>query len=309
MPATGFENLYFANTTEMEYQSHSFNTICSDLMFFNAVKEQLIPNNGERFFSSYATMSTHARFDYKKESLLSYYDLFENENDFALFNQYMVDEYGVDLNAMSEYDLSLFLNYKVGAIDLDQTIEAILQDLEDKNLKDNTTIVLYADHNCYGNDLGYIMKKINKRNIYCTETYRVPACIYSSKLNPQKIDAFTNPYDLNKTISLLFNLDYNDAISNGYNIFDEEDIANSFFISFTSGIFTDKYFTRDYDKIYNQTGQIITDENEINDFIAKINKFYTKQLLVDKIYKHNLLNDFTIEINPEDNISTLTPKS
>ncbi|MDD4815721.1 MAG: sulfatase-like hydrolase/transferase [Clostridia bacterium] len=304
MPATGFENLYFANKTEMDYVTSSFTTICSDLMFFDAVKDQLIPNNGEKFFSAYATMSTHADYGYKKESLLNYYDLFENTEDFDLFSLYMIENYNVDLSLMSKNDVDLFLNYKVGAMDLDKTLEAILANLQEKNLQGNTTIVLYADHNCYGNDVGYIMKNINKRNIYDNETYRVPACIYSSKLPAQNIEEFTNPYDLNKTISILFNLDYNDAISNGYNIFDEEDIANSFFVSFTSGIFSDGYFTRDYEKIYNQSGEIIADENEIENFVAKINKFYTKQILVDKIYKYNILNHFTITINT-DNTSVL----
>lgn len=309
MPAMGFDQLYFANKTEMDYVTSSFSTICSDLMFFEAVKDYMVPDSSEgKFFSAYATMSSHCTYDYKKDSLLDYHMLFEDSSRYTEFNEYMMEEYQTDLNSMPENELDLFLNYKVGVIDLDRTVEAILDELEEKGLKENTTIVLYSDHNCYGNNVGSIMKKTDRLNAYINEAYRVPACIYSSKLEPQKIDAFTNPYDLNKTISLLFDLDYNEAISNGYNIFDEEDLLNSFFVSFTSGIFADARYAKGYDKIYNQLGEVISDEEEIATFIEKINKFYAKQILVDKIYKYNILFDFEIQIDSAD-ISTLIKKS
>lgn len=294
MPKVGFENLYFSNQLDLPHNVSSFGSIGSDLEFFNAIKDELIKAD-EPFFSAYATMSTHSTYDRNKKAIEYLKEGFNDTEKFADFSDYLKTEFGFDLNTCSENDKKLYLNYKVGAIDLDNTIKAMLEDIEAKGIADKTTIVLFADHNAYGNDLGFIVKDLNHKSFYLTEAFRVPACIYSPKLSAQKIDAFTNTYDIYKTIAVLFNLDINNLICNGYNVFDPQ-ISQSFLVSFTNGIIKDNLYSRDYDTIYYNNGDILTDKNKKEEFIDYINRFYYKQLMVDKIYKNNLFSGYKIDL-------------
>ena len=293
MPATGYENLYFADQTPMDYKVSSFQTIGSDLMFFNEVKDEMIKAD-EKFFSSYATMSTHSTYNNKKVSLNEFYECFNDQEKYSQFTEYMKTTYDFDLNDISKENKNFFLNYKVGAIDLDRTIAAMIADIEAKGIADKTTIILFGDHNAYGNNMGYMLKGIDPKDYYKTEAFRVPTTIYSPSLTAQKIDSFANPYDLYKTICVLFDLDVNNAICNGYNVFDSQ-IENSFFVSFTSGIITKDLFSRDYDTVYDAVdGTPCKDEEKVDAFITNINEFYYKQMMVEKMYMNNILYGYEI---------------
>lgn len=296
MPAVGFDDLYFADQLKMGYKVTSFQTIGSDLMFFNKIKDEMIKTDG-KFFSAYATMSTHSTYNNKKESLLEFYEGFEDAQKYGQFTEYMKTTHNFDLTKISKEEKSLFHNYKVGAIDLDRTIQAMLDDIEAKGLSDSTTIIMYGDHNAYGNNMGYMLKGLDPKDYYKTEAFRVPVCIYSPSMQPELIDEFANPYDLYKTICVLFDLDVNNAVCNGYNIFDEQ-IENSFFVSFTSGIITKDLFSRDYDTIYNaDDGSVCKDTAKTDAFIDNINEFYYKQMMVEKVFMNNLFSGYKIVDN------------
>ena len=296
MPAIGYENLYFADQTPMDYKVSSFQSIGSDLMFFNAVKDEMIKAD-EKFFSSYATTSTHSTYNDAKKSLSEFYDLFDDQDKYAQFKDYMRQNHSFDLDEISKEKKNLFLNYKVGAIDLDQTIAAMIEDIEAKGIADKTTLILFSDHNAYGNNMGYMLKDLSPKDYYKTEPYRIPATIYSPSLEGQIIDVFTNPYDLYKTICVLFGLDVNSAVCNGYNIFDPQ-IENSFFVSFTSGIITKDLFSRDYDTVYSAVdGSVCKDQAKVDAFIQNINEFYYKQMMVEKMYMNNIFYGYEIVNN------------
>ena len=59
----GFENLYFLEDIDFENKNLNFNTWNSEVDFFNAAKDKMIPTDGNKFFSFYMTVSGHGTYD------------------------------------------------------------------------------------------------------------------------------------------------------------------------------------------------------------------------------------------------------
>ena len=82
-------------------------------------------------------------------------------------------------------------NYVAAVMDFDEAIGIMMSDLETKGLLDNTTILMYSDHNTYMSNLTYDIKDIGITeydNSNYIELYRLPFMLYDSNFNHQIVN-------------------------------------------------------------------------------------------------------------------------
>lgn len=157
--------------------------------------------------------------------------------------------------------------YLAAAMDLDQAIGLLFDQLEATNQLDDTTLIFYADHYAYYYGFSAMMRGIDVNNTYYTDQYRLPAVIYDTKLKQAmaeksmtSIDKFTSVNDFTPTILNLLGIEYNPYWYVGNDVFSD---TESVIISRLSGIFNDKFYTTDGKTILYQTPDA-TDEDYLN---------------------------------------------
>lgn len=279
----GFDNLYFIE--DYTKQCDWFGDWVSDTEFFNFFADKLIPAEG-KFFTFFATMSTHGPYTYEnplfKENYALYDEHFEEyEKWFAEY--YKTLNYSIPTDATER---AHFRRYKAAVIDFDNMIGAMLEELEKKDRLDNTTIVFYADHNCYYDNMTYKVKNISKTDYSNSEAHHIPLIIYNSKLESGEYKQFCNTYDIFPTIAALHGFEYNKNLIQGYNLF-SNDIENSFFASHKGGMFDENFYSSNIADIVPLVENYT--EDDIKAFKAKAEIYYKKQEKIDLIYMYNLM--------------------
>lgn len=190
----GFSNTYFGN-----------NALDSDIKWGHWMAEEdfvrsaidegyLIPenaHNGEKFYSFYTTVSTHGSYDYNKDNVdqQRYRDVVKNSNWYSNMKE-----------AYKENDLREYLlNYQAAVVGLDKAIGVIIDELENKNIYDNTTIILYSDHDAYYHTMSNKIKGVPSEEYSNIELNTIPFIMKCAGLN-NKIkevgyyDEELNPY-------------------------------------------------------------------------------------------------------------------
>lgn len=147
-----------------------------DSLTMNAMKDEMFPTD-KRFFTYWITFSTHGFYN-ERSNLKEYYDIFDNLGVFPKGSKY--DNY--------------LRTYAAAVADLDKALGIMLDDLEQKGLLANTTILMVADHNTYYNGLSNYAKDIDTN--FNPELFRVPMIIYD-----QKLAAFMDNAGKSRTIS------------------------------------------------------------------------------------------------------------
>lgn len=279
----GFENVYGIQDTD-------YGTI-TDLGdhylepdFFEYFKDEIVPQD-KKFFSFYTTVGTHGPHKLN-DRYEEYFKIYEEK--LPQIKKYLEDN-GYHLPTDKTYYTKL-KQYKCAAMDTDRMITKLFEELETKGVLDTTTVVFYADHNCYYDELNfYVRYGKSTYNPNSNEVLRIPFMIYDKNLGGAKIDTFCNTYDIYPTICKLLGIGYNVNFTQGYDIYSSE-IENSFFSSNLFGMFDEKIFSYNImDTFQNDIDEEISEE-EILNFQRKAIKFYEKQTKIDKIYINNLNN-------------------
>ena len=287
MPAMGFEKIYALDGANLENKSTKFNDWNLDSDIVKYYINEMCPTD-QKFFSFFLTVATHGSYAVTNERFASYYEQYD-----ANLEQYKSwlsenTDYIYPTNSHLE---SCFRQYKCAAMDADAMVAYLLDYLsttQDQNgnfLIDKTNILMYADHNCYYEDLYANIKGIEKSDFYDTYSYNVPCMLYSKKLEHSVNTTFVNTYDLFPTICSLYGLPYNTAITQGYNVFGDE-IDKSVMISFVSGAFNENCYTLNVTDVY------VTDEvseDDLRHFRECVTLFYHKQHDIELMYRYGLL--------------------
>jgi len=279
--AMGFEHVYGIEDANIENKSKKFNDWNLDSDYVKSMIDVFAPTD-KQFMTFYTTITTHGTYARKNKRFKEYYETYDNN----------LEQYKAWLSENTSYvypkskDLaSCYRQYKCAAMDTDRMVEYLIGYLKENNMMQNTTLVLYSDHNCYYEDLYFNIKGTSKADYNDIYNYNIPFMIYSEKLQPQIINAFTNTYDIYPTICELFGLPYNKAITQGYNVFDEE-IENSVMVSYLSGAFNDMFYT------LNIVDMFVTPDatqDDLNKFKRNASMFYEKQHDLELMYKYGLL--------------------
>lgn len=116
-------------------------------------------------------------------------------------------------------------NYLAAVMEFDNSIGIMMEDLLNKGLLENTTIILFSDHNTYLSDLSLQVKDIKLDNFNdddYIELYRIPLMIYDKNFNHEVINKFTTTYDITPTILDMFGIKYYKNLYYGNSIFSDD---------------------------------------------------------------------------------------
>ncbi len=180
--------------------------------------------------------------------------------------------------------------YAAAVMDFDKAVGIMMDKLEENGQLDNTTIVMFADHNTYYNNLSYHAKGIEEK--YNSELYRIPFMIYDNKLVSQyienegnnKISKFTTTSDILPTVLDIFGINGYRNLYYGTSMFIKD--VESIIFSRAYGIFlTDKLIGYSADSLIYKIEGFTNEDRE--DFIKRAKILLEKQKYLDKIYNTN----------------------
>lgn len=278
--ALGFENVFALEDCTLENKTKEFNDWILDSEYIDNMMDKFIPE-GKRFFSFYTTITTHGAYDYNNKRLSE--NLAIVDEKFELYEEY-IDGTGEYTIPKDKGDLKKLKHFKAACMDTDKMVQNIFERLEALNILDKTTVVMYADHNCYYSNLCYKVKNVAKDNFENTEIYHLPMMIYNDAIGGGVNHTFCNTYDIYPTICDLLNIEYNTALTQGYSLF-SPDIEKSVFVSSLSGMYTNNLFTNNIDDVVVLDDTLTADD--VKAFQARIVAYYKKQECIELIYRYN----------------------
>lgn len=228
---------------------------------------------GEQYMTFWITFSMHGYYN-ERETFkeMGYYDKLDE-----------VGAYPAGNGVKADY----LRTYAAAVMDLDRAVGLMMEKLEANGQLDNTTIVMFADHNTYYNNLSYYAKDIEER--YNSELYRIPFMIYDTKLKAayeenegtNVISKFTTTSDMLPTILDMFGIKGYKNLYFGTSMF--VDGIESIIFSRAYGIFvTDKLICYSVKNLL-YTSEGFTDE-DLADFEVRAKIHLEKLEYLDKIY-------------------------
>ena len=170
-------------------------------------------------------------------------------------------------------------------MDTDLMIALIFKTLEEKNILESTTLVLFSDHNCFYNDLNGKIRGVDSSNFSNIELNNIPMIIYNDNLASRKSSIYCNTYDLYPTICDLFDFGYNTSLVQGQSIFRTNEIKKSVFVSFKHGIFNKDFYTEDLIDIVQINDNPTTTLDEFKKYVYE---FFKKQEVIEFVYRNNV---------------------
>lgn len=244
-----------------------------DSITFEKMKEVMFPKE-ERFFSYILSFTMHGYYG-ERENLKPYYQTIDKLH---LFDD------------KNETNNTYLKTYTASLMDFDKAIGVMMDYLEQNNQLEDTTIILFSDHNSYYNKLSNYAKNIEEK--YTSELFRIPFIMYDQKLykayteneNTNKITKFTTTSDITPTILDIFGIDGYQNLYFGNSIFTKD--IESIIYSRNYNIFiTDKFVGYSL-KTPISTSKDITQSDLQN--IEKRAKIHLQKLqYIDKIYYSN----------------------
>lgn len=271
----GFDKFYNLNDFESDNKGTYFEDFNLDEDFATQLMNKIAPTD-KKFMSFFTTITTHGSYSGKNERLEKHYQTYDaNKSKFVMW----LGENGYTYPTNETYQKYL-RQYKSAAMDTDAMIGKLFEHLTETGLINNTTVLIYSDHNAYYHNLSQKIKGTKIEDIGNLETHNVPLMIYSQKLGSKDIYDFCNNYDLYPTICELFGLGYSEFFTQGYNILSEE-IENSLYVSYLTGYYNSKCYSKSMKNISLYEGATKAD---IDTFKKNVCKFYNKQILIEDVY-------------------------
>lgn len=291
----GFDNLYGHEKYTGDQDLPKWGQWVTDVDFTANLMDKILPTEG-RFLSFITSMSNHGPWLDEKKNFKNYYEEFDAglEEHKAWFKE---NTNFVWPNNKDEFNI--YRNYMTGAMDLDRTVAQLINEIEQRGLSDNTSILLFSDHNAYYHDFTFAMKDIGKDELEKVDVNKIPLMLYSpsllKKMGCQEnsegyiqgytIESFCNTYDILPTICDIYGMPYNKNLMLGYSLFSDE-IEHSFFASHLGGMFTNKLYSQNITEVY------IVDESvteyELKRFRQDANTHYKKQEIMEILYANGI---------------------
>lgn len=189
--ALGFEH-YYADDS-MTFSPYDGYPMDSEL--FAQMLDKIAPIQDDPFFSFIITYSTHGPFAK---------DISARKSEFTKYYQ-AIEEDGRYKNHEEQ-----FINLLAAQMNLDEGLKILLDDLENKDLLNDTLIVLFSDHKNYS--AMEITEKYSNIVIeegkYNYDIDKVPFAIYNPNIEAREIDYVTSQYDIAPTILDLLGIEY-----------------------------------------------------------------------------------------------------
>lgn len=186
-----------------------------DSLMFDQFKDLIVPVQDQPFFSFIITVTPHGPHNKYRNELQEYYDILDQDPNYV--------------NESLE-----FRTITAAQMDFDKGLGILLDDLEEKNLMDDTIIVLFSDHKNYSSQPITLEKTPNSDVPY--EIEKVPFIIYLPGMDSQKVDLLSSHYDVAPTIMDLLGIEFYKDLYYGQSIFLEEREDKPIILSYSSWI-------------------------------------------------------------------------
>ena len=230
--ALGFNNSYFLNDMSNIDKSYNYfadsNIIKNDETFNLMISE-------DKFLTFLITYSAHLPYNFS--------------NELCKNNPY-------NLNVSDDESLSCIRNL---AKETDEMLRLLIERLEEKQILDNTVLVLVTDHYTYGYDEEYVEYIKNTDNKYLLQN--TPFIIWNNNIEAKSIDLMVDTADILPTIFNMFGIKYNPNYYSGEDIFASN---RDNFVYFENNVFYDG------DIFYDESYIPYNNEIYINDTLLKI---------------------------------------
>lgn len=215
-------------------------------------------SNNPSFMTYYMTISGHLEYNF-------------GGNSMAYKNKALVQdlEYSTAIKA-----------YIASQIELDRALELLINKLAEKNILDNTVIVLSSDHYPYGLSVAE-MKEIMNIEDQKLDIHKNHLIIWNNQMKkPIEINKYAQSIDIVPTVLNLFGVNFDSRLLIGRDI-----------LSSSEGlvIFNDRSWITEYGK-YNATKKTFTPfkDNVTNEYIDNINNVvYNKYVVSKNILENN----------------------
>lgn len=252
-----------ANSTTMhDYMTNGERNLDSEMI--NTCKDMMFPTN-KRFFTYITTITMHGMY-YERDNLSKYMDKLK------------------EVYTPKDKDDSMeqtLMNYVTTVMEFDYALGVMMDDLQKKGLLDNTTILMFGDHNCYYQRLSNYVKDIDDYDTdrYYPDLYKVPLMIYDKDLGHQVIDKFTCTADIAPTLIDLLGINTYSNMYYGNSVFsDKQSVlysrAYGFFLgegvvgrSINSLLYKNKDVTDDYMKQFDDEAAVLVNKIKFCDQI------------------------------------------
>jgi phosphoglycerol transferase MdoB-like AlkP superfamily enzyme len=263
---------------------------CGDYTLDSITIERILPymiNDHENFYSFWTTLSTHGPYN---DNDRSNRDLFIKNGYFKRIDE--VEEKGFWQNPLSHDQEGSFQYkyYQAAMIDLDIAIGKIINELNQKNILEDTILIIYGDHHVYYHDLHLRINNLTASEYYkMDKLYDSILYIWNPLLNETikndfgstKIDTFTSPYIIVPTLLDLLGESYYSDWYLDYSVFSKNYIP-VFYSHQLNSLMDNTLYTVDVDEITYQVKKL--QQQERADFqlncllilrrLNKINKLY-----------------------------------
>lgn len=274
----GFDNIYDLSDFDVKDNTIDFwGDWPLDSEMIKASLDVIAPVQENPFFTFMTTMITHGPYNdnYRFEE---YYEMQENAGWVNPFE--------------GEKDELHFKHYMAAAMDLDRGIATLIADLESKGIADETTIVMYSDHNAYYYDMGIKYKGLNTDEFYDPQIYNLPFMIYDQNLPPMQIDEFTCPYDIMPTVLDLLGLNYNENLYMGNSVVNENN-QTELFMAIIGGIMNSELYSINGTEIIRLNGEVTEEEKQ--QFVEALEELVEQAVILNDMYIYNVYGEDELE--------------
>lgn len=250
----GYDNFYGQDELKLNEEEKRY-----DSVFFEKAKDLIINKN--KFMSFIITLSGHSPYNSSHLAASKHYE--------------EVKEYYKNDNLPEEV-----LYYISSQKEVDEFVKSLMNELENKNILNDTVIIFTTDHYPYT-----INKNIYREYTSIKDNYlktREPLIIWSNGINKEVIDKTSSSFDIIPTIANLFDLKIDYTYYFGNDILDD---------TYNSLVYYKDYSWFDGDN-YVQFGNKITgngNKNYIKNTTKKIDTYFdvSKKILESDYFKYN----------------------
>ena len=266
-PNLGSQKYYGVDSLNIDY-SNVYGQWSSDEDFIDAYLKIIDQGDKDKHFMSYlTTVTSHQPY-----------------NDSSKYG----DMY-LDMTKDTKYSMEM-RRYLSKLKVVDNAIGKLVDGLKERNLLDDTVIVLFGDHYPYGLNLDTINEVLD-RDLNNYENEKVPFVIYNPTLKKETFEIYTSYINLTPTLANLFDLEFDPRLYAGVDIF-SEDYNNTI-------VFPD-YSWKNDKAFYNAlSGKItyLTDYTYTDEEIKNLNSyFYAKMNSSTLAIKYNYFNYLDINL-------------
>lgn len=274
----GFDGVYCWDYDEFGYDGgFDWGEWIKEEDFVYSALDYMIPKNSnkniygddaQKFFTFYTTVSTHGPYDNNSKcgDQVEYKDFVKygetvnlpiGEREYTDWYKNLLNAYG----NMGDQFITRLVNYQATVVGLDKAIGVLVNRLKDYGIYDDTTIVLYSDHNAYYHTISNDLKGLPDSEYMDIDLNTIPLIIKTGASNNMQraesgfveVDRFSSAYDLLPTVLDLLGIKFNKRLYIGNSLFASIDdvFENEYgemeemivYYSLTGGLISERMYT------------------------------------------------------------------